>query len=160
MRLASAVILLALTLALASCEGEDDRPYLAFAGGGFIFNYRIGEAFYGFVARPERALPADAVIEARFEVPGAEEPFVTSQPARTGMLRYSFKTPPLRGIVRGHRYRVELRVIEEGTGKVLATYENSYYTDVDQKTLPDKPLVLGPGYRRNPAVDLNLLPAE
>jgi hypothetical protein len=160
MRAISLAFGFALGFALAACDDGADKPYLAFAGGGFVFNYRIGQAYYGFVAKPQKALPTGAIVEARFEVPGSNQPFVLQQPARTGMLQYVFKTPPLKGIVRDHKYKVELRVIAAGGGAVLASYDHSYYTDVDQKTLPDKPLVLGPGYAPNPEVDISKLSSD
>ena len=154
------LLTLTMALALAGCNEKDDRPYLSFAGGGFIFNYRIGQAFYGFVAKPRRGIPDGAVIEARFEVPGSDQPFIERQPAKTGMLQYTFRTPALKGIVKDHKYKVELRVIEPGTAKVLASYDKSFYTDVDQRTMPDKALVLGPGYTPNPEVDISKLPSD
>jgi hypothetical protein len=160
MRIIALVLSLALGAALAACEDSADKPYLVFAGGGFVFNYHLGQAYYGFVAKPGKALPEGATIEARFEVPGSDQPFVMQQPARDGMLRYAFRTPPLKGIIKDHQYQVELRVIEAGSDKILASYSHSYYTDVDQKTLPDKPLVLGPNYAPNPEVDLSKLPAN
>lgn len=37
---------------LAGCsEDEAEKPYVEFAGGGFVFNYNIAEAYCGFVAR-------------------------------------------------------------------------------------------------------------
>ena len=160
MRAFSLLTALTLALALAGCNEGDTQPYLKFAGGGFIFNYRIGEAFYGFVAKPQRAIPDGAMLEARFEVPGSDQPFVQRQPARNGMLRYSFRTPALRGIVKDHKYAAELRVLAPGDDRVLASYTQSYYTDVDQRSLPDKPLVLGPGYTPNPEVDISRLPSD
>ena len=160
MRMFPLSAILALSLVLAGCNEGDTQPYLKFAGGGFIFNYRIGEAFYGFVAKPQKAIPDGAVLEARFEVPGSDQPFVQRQPARSGMLRYSFRTPPLHGIIKDHKYTAELRVLAPGDGTVLASYTHSYYTDVDQRSLPDKPLVLGPGYTPNPEVDISKLPSD
>ena len=49
---------LAVLLVLGGCGGSDDTPYLKILGGGFIFNYRIGEAYYGLVVKAERRLPA------------------------------------------------------------------------------------------------------
>lgn len=146
---ATALLLLA-ALSLAGCGEDASKPYLVFAGGGFVYNYRIGEAFYGFVARPERTLPEGAVIEARFENPSGGDRIVVAQPAKAGQLQYSFKTPPLKGIRDGHDYQVELRVLNPETGGTYATYSKTFRTDVDQSTLPDKPLVLGPTYTPNP----------
>jgi hypothetical protein len=160
MRIAALTASLAAALVLAACNEPDDRPYLSFAGGGFVFNYRIGQAFYGFVAQPKKPMPEGAMIEARFEIPGSEAPFVERRPTTAGMLRYTFRTPPLKGIVKDHKYRVELRVIASGSDEVLASYVNSYHTDVNQASLPDKPLVLGPGYTPNPEVDISKLPSD
>ncbi len=145
---ATALLLISL-LALAGCGEDESKPYLAFVGGGFVYNYRIGEAFYGFVARPERTLPEGSVIEARFENPSGNE-IVVTQPAKAGQFQYSFQTPPLKGIKAGHDYQVELRVLDPKTKGTYATYSKTFRTDVDQSTLPDKPLVLGPTYTPNP----------
>ena len=69
-------VALALAITLSACGEDASSPYLDFAGGGFIFNYRNAEAFYGFVAKPLRRLPEGAVIEARFDMPGNAAPFV------------------------------------------------------------------------------------
>ena len=143
------VILLTLGLLLAGCGEDPNAPYLSFAGGGFIFNYRNAEAFYGFVAKPLRTLPESAVIEAQFEVPGSAEPAVSSEKVVQGKVQYSFKSPNLTGIVANHHYKAVMRLID-AQGKEVARYERTFHTDVDQATLPDQPLVVGPGYQRNP----------
>ncbi len=160
MRIIALLAVLALGLFLAGCNEDTQRPYLNFAGGGFVFNYRIGQAFYGFVAKRQKAMPDGAVLEARFEVPGSDKPLIQRQPTKTGMLQYAFRTPPLRGIVKDHRYKVELKVIDGASGKELASYSKTFYTHVDQRSLPDKPLVLGPGYTPNPEVDISKLPSD
>ena len=50
MKAALSALALVTVLALAACGEDVSSPYLEFAGGGFIFNYRNAEAFYGFVA--------------------------------------------------------------------------------------------------------------
>ena len=143
----------ALSLALAGCWDDADKPYLAIAGGGFVYNYRVGDAFYGFVAKPQRALPEGSVLEATFENPSGD-PITERQEARSGQLQYSFQTPPLKGIRAGHPYRVSLRLLDAEGGRTLGQYGKSFHTDIDQSEVPDKPLVVGPGYARNPEVDL------
>ena len=43
----------------------------------------------------------------------------------------------------------------DDAGKELARYERSFHTDVDQASLPSKPLVVGPGYEPNPDLQPN-----
>jgi hypothetical protein len=154
MKATLSALLLAASLTLASCGEDTSSPYLEFAGGGFIFNYRNAEAFYGFVARPLRTLPEDAVIEARFDMPGGAQPFVATEKVIPGQLQYSFKTPFLTGIEKDHEYKAVIRLIDP-KGQELARYERSFHTDVDQATLPSQPLVVGPGYEPNPELQKN-----
>jgi hypothetical protein len=143
------IILLTFALLLAACGEDENAPYLSFAGGGFIFNYRTAEAFYGFVAKPQRALPEGGVIEAQFEVPGTPEPAISREKVVPGQVQYSFKSPNLTGIEPKRDYKAVMRVID-AQGKEVARYERNFHTDVDQSTLPDQPLVVGPGYQKNP----------
>lgn len=142
-------VLAAVSLALGGCSEESDKPYLTIAGGGFVYNYRVGDAFYGFVAKPQRTLPKGTVLEATFENPSGA-PIMKTQEAKAGQLQYSFQTPPLKGIRAGHPYKVSLRLLDPQSGKTYATYEKTFHTDVDQSEVPEKPLVVGPGYAKNP----------
>ncbi|MGE0239669.1 MAG: hypothetical protein AB7F09_14655 [Parvibaculaceae bacterium] len=143
------ILLLAFGLLLAGCGEDPNAPYLSFAGGGFVFNYRNAEAFYGFVAKPLRTLPEGGVIEAQFEVPGNPEPVLSSEKVVQGKVQYSFKSPNLTGIVPNHGYKAVMRLID-AQGKEVARYERNFHTDVDQASLPNQPLVVGPGYQKNP----------
>jgi hypothetical protein len=145
----SAIVAL-LALALLGCEEDSTKPYLEFSGGGFIFNYRNADAFYGFVATPLRSLPEGSVIEVQFEIPGTGTPYVLNEKAVPGMMQYSFKTEQLSGIEKGHPYKVVMRLLSGPGGNELARYEKSFHTDVEQASLPAKPLVVGPGYAPNP----------
>lgn len=143
------LIPLAFALLLAGCGEDPNSPYLSFAGGGFVFNYRNAEAFYGFVAKPLRTLPEGGVIEAQFEVPGSAAPATVSEKVVTGQVRYAFKSPNLTGIQAKHPYKAVMRLLD-AQGKEIARYERNFQSDVDQSTLPNQPLVVGPGYQINP----------
>jgi hypothetical protein len=143
------IIVLTFALLLAACGEDPNAPYLSFAGGGFVFNYRNAEAFYGFVAKPLRTLPEGGVIEAQFEVPGTPEPAISREKVVAGQVQYSFKSPNLTGIEAKHDYKAVMRLID-AQGKEVARYERNFHTDVDQATLPSQPLVVGPGYQKNP----------
>jgi hypothetical protein len=143
------IIVLTFALLLAACGEDQNAPYLSFAGGGFVFNYRNAEAFYGFVARPLRTLPEGGVIEAQFEVPGTPEPAISREKVVPGKVQYSFQSPNLTGIEAKRDYKAVMRLID-AQGKEVARYERNFHTDVDQATLPNQPLVVGPGYQKNP----------
>ena len=134
---------------LIACD-TTDKPYLAFAGGGFIFNYRLATADYGFVARVERRLPEGGVIEAQFENPAGGAPIVVKQDVRPGRRHYVFRTPPLEGVRANRDYQVVLRLRDAG-GTEIATYRTSFRSSADQSVLPESPPVVGPGYQRAPA---------
>jgi hypothetical protein len=139
-------IALLIALLLAGCGEDTSAPYMEILGGGFIFNYRIADAYYGFVARPKRALPDGAQLEVLFEIPGGGPPFVVREPVKEGQIQYSFRTVSLHHVLKGHPYKATLRVLD-AAGQELAHYEKSFTSDVDQDTLPQKPLVTGPGYQ-------------
>jgi len=146
--------LLILCVLLAGCGADDPtQPHVEFLGGGFIFNYRLAETDYGFVVKPLRTLPPDTQLVALFEDPAGGPPFAVSQPTRRGMLQYVFRSPPVHGVVAGRDYRVELRLVELQTGRVIASYERNFRSDVDQAVLPDRSPVIGPGHPPEPAVE-------
>jgi len=136
-----------LLAALVACSQGGDGPYLEFLGGGFVFNYRLAEAEYGFVVKRLRALPEGSIIEARMENPAGGEPFVLREPAAWDRLEYVFHSPAVQGVKAGRDYRVELRLIDGADGRVLATTTTTFRSDVDQSVLPERPPVVGPGYQ-------------
>ena len=133
---------------LAAC-GAQEGPYLEFLGGGFVFNYRLAEADYGFVVKRLRPLPEGAVLEARLENPAGGAPFVIRETASWDRLEYVFRSPPVRGVQAGRDYRVEVRVLDPG-GTALARYARTFRSDVDQAVLPERAPVAGPGYQPAP----------
>jgi hypothetical protein len=148
---------LAAVFLLIGCDG-DKGPYFSFAGGGFVANYRIGEVYYGFVAKPERRLPEGSVVEARLEDPAGGPEIVIDTPTRSGQLQYMFRTPPVKGVRKDKDYRVELRLLDGPQGAVLGSVSRTFRSAADQSELPDKPLVVGPGYMPNPDNDITKKP--
>lgn len=138
---------------LAGCADDTNKPYLEFAGGGFIYNYRLATADYGFVVRVVKKIPADTIIEAEFEDPAGGPPIVIRQTARSTRLNYKFETPPVKGIKAGRDYEVKVRLIDSNSSEVFARYSKSFHADVDQDILPEKPPVVGPGYQPNPELN-------
>jgi hypothetical protein len=131
----------------AACEGEG--AYLEFLGGGFVMNYRLAEAEYGFVVKRLRRIPEGTIVEARLENPAGGAPFVLRQATSWDQLEYVFRSPPVRGVKAGREYRVEVRLVRPG-GSVLASYARTFHSDVDQDVLPERAPVVGPGYQAAP----------
>lgn len=140
----------ALAAILIGCADDADKPYLEFAGGGFIYNYRLATANYGFVVRRVRKIPAGTIIVAEFENPGGGAPIIVQQIAGSTRLSYKFETPPVTGIKANTNYRVEVVLINPRTNAVFARYSKSFHADLNQDILPPKPPVIGPGYQPNP----------
>jgi hypothetical protein len=136
--------------ALAAACMEDDGPHLEFLGGGFVFNYRLAEAEYGFVVKRLRRIPDGAIIEARLENPAGGEPFVLRETAAWDRLEYVFRSPPVRGVQAGRDYRVEVRLLDPADRRVIATYARTFRSDVDQAVLPERASVVGPGHQPAP----------
>ncbi len=138
---------LAAALVLAACSQKG--PYLDISGGGFVFNYRLSEAYAGFIAAPLRTLPEHARIEATFENPSGGPPIVLSKDVTPDRREYSFTTDALKGIKANTDYDVAVRLIG-ADGKVIETIDKKLHSDLDQSVLADKPLTVGPGYTPNP----------
>ncbi len=134
-------------LAVTACQEE---PYAVVGGGGFIFNYRIGEATWGTVVDLRREPPAGAVLHASFDNPAGGPPIIVAMPVEPGVKRYRPTTGPLEGVEAGKPYRFVLE-IKDAEGKVLERHEKTYVSDIGQERLPDQPLTTGPGYARTPA---------
>ena len=134
-------------LALAACS--EKGPYLDISGGGFVFNYRLSEAYAGFIAAPLRTLPEHARIEATFENPSGGPPIVLLKDVTPDRREYSFTTDALKGIRANTDYDVTVRLIG-ADGTVIETVDKKLHSDLDQSVLGDKPLTIGPGYTPNP----------
>ena len=146
MKKAPSMLLAAALLIVGACEEKATDPYLEITGGGFIFNYRIGEAFYGFVAKPLRAIPEGTEIVAAFEDPAGGQPLIIRQQAKPNLIQYSFRTPGVKKVEKSKPYKVSVNLIDPETGKSFSTIERSFSSSIDQKDLPSEPLTMGPGY--------------
>ena len=155
MRLRSVIAAAVCALLLASCGEESPKgPYVAFAGGGFIFNYNIAEAYYGFVVKVLRKIPPGTILEAEFEDPNGGEPFIVTDTAREGQIEYTFRSPGVEGVTTGREYRVELRLRPADGDQPIASYVKMFHSTADQAMMPKVPTTVGPGYQLNPESEL------
>jgi hypothetical protein len=146
-------ICLIVLLTLSGCDNPEG-PAASFAGGGFVFNYRVGQAYYGVVVKTEGTLPQDAVIEGQFENPAGGNAVVVQVKAASDQRKYVLRTPPLKGVKKDVPYKVVVRILEKSGGEELQRIERTIKSDVDQSVLPQSPLVIGPGYELNPDNDI------
>ena len=146
------LICLLAMLPLAACKEETPGPYLEFAGGSFVANYRNADVYYGFVVRPLKTLPEGAALVAEFEMPGGAAPGRVTQPVRAGKLQYMFRSPGLTGVETRKRYTAVLRLTDAG-GKELERLSKSFVAEVGGESLPSAPLTEGPGYKPAPAAE-------
>jgi hypothetical protein len=147
---AAAAVALALGYVLANRPPPGEKPYLTFLGGGFIFNYRIGEVTYGFTAQVTRPLPVGTIIEAVFEDPAGGASLMVRVRVGTEKLRYSLSSPPVHGVVADRPYHVTVRLVARDDNEILARYEKEYASQVGQDVMSEGPLTIGPGYQRPP----------
>ena len=145
-----ALALILLAVGWFSREDPSKKPYLDILGGGFIFNYRIAEVYYGFTAMVEKPLEVGSIIEVTFEDPAGGGPFVVSQRANTRTNRYTFRSPPVHGIAAGKPYHVVIRVYDREKQQLIWTTTRDYRSEIADTVMPEKPLTVGPGYHRNP----------
>jgi hypothetical protein len=150
---------LAVLAGLSALREQDDpgQPYIEFTGGGFIFNYNVASAYYGFVARVKRRVPPGTLLEAEFEDPAGGPPLVVRGVAGAYAQQFRFESPPLEGVRADRDYRVELRLIDPGDGALIAAYSRTFRSDLDQDMLPAAPTTIAPGYRPSP--ESGLVPA-
>ena len=152
--LAAACALLVPLFAVGWLTRQDpaETPWLRILGGGFIFNYRVAEVYYGFTAAVARPLPTGSIVEAAFEDPGGGPPLLVRQ--RVGgaeMTRLSLRSPPVRGVAADRDYHVRLRVLDRDGAHLLWSDELAFRSGISDSVVPDVPLTVGPGYARNPA---------
>lgn len=137
-------------IGLATRENVADKPYLTIAGSGFIFNYRVADAYYGFTAIVEKPVRNYSRIEASFEDPAGGPPFLVSTKLTPRSKRYGLRSPPLSGIEKDKPYHVTVRLVQNGDGAVLFEDAFTVASQMSDAVMPPAPLTIGPGYTRNP----------
>ena len=149
---AAGLVLLALLFAIGWLTRDDpaDKPFLEIAGGGFVFNYRVADNFYGFTALVARPLESGSIIEAEFENPAGGPPLVVRERVSPMTDRYAMRTPPLKGVEAHKPYQVTIRVIDREETREIWSTTRSYASRISDARTPDKPLTVGPGYHLNP----------
>ena len=140
--------ILILAFLLAGCGESGPIDYLKIAGGGIQFNYRVSEASMIVIAQQVHPLPKGSQVEALFDIPGTNTRESVVLPAMEGKLTYRLQSQKLMNIAKDTPYKVTIRLLDKD-GKELDHKDTTYHSDVDQSTLPDKPLVQDPAFTPN-----------
>jgi len=152
-RIAAGLVVLALVLigiGLYGRENPADKPYLVVAGGGFIFNYRVAEAFYGFTVNVQKPLEVGSIIQAQFEDPAGGPPFVEETRVNARTTHYSLRSPGVHNVNKGQPYEVVISLYDYTGKNLIERQTREFKSSLDSKIVPEKPLTIGPGYARNP----------
>jgi hypothetical protein len=145
-----AMALMLFAIGWFSREDPSKKPYLEILGGGFFFNYRVPEVYYGFTAMVEKPLSVGSIVEVTFENPAGGEPLVVSKRVNARTNRYAFRSPPVHGVVAQKPYHVTIRIYDRQRKELIWTAERDYHSVISDEVMPEKPLTVGPGYHPNP----------
>lgn len=144
------MIVITAALFVAACEDQSKRPFIEIVGGGFVLNYRYSELTYGVLVRQNKPFPPGAVLEASFDKPGTTEKQVISVAAVDDVKGFKFESGPVVGAKKDEKYTVVVRLLDKAGGKELGRAEKTFMVQIDLSTLPQQPLVIGPGYQKGP----------
>ena len=145
-----ALALVLFGVGLLTREDVADKPYLKIAGAGFIFNYRVADAYYGFTAVVQKPVRNYSRIEAEFEDPAGGPPHRVTARLTPRSSRFGLRSPPLRGIEANRPYHVSVRLVQNGDGAGLFRETFTVSSKISDRIVPPEPLTVGPGYARNP----------
>ena len=143
-------LLLGAMLLLSACQRETEK-LVEVSGHIFVFNYRVASATYLVTLQKTGAIPQGAVAVAEFEDPAGGAPIVINEKIFPAWTKITLQSPNVHCVRKDRPYEVAIRIVDADR-KVLQELHTQLISDVDQSVLPEKPLVVGPGYDKNPEV--------
>jgi hypothetical protein len=135
-------------LLLAACQREPE-DYITIKGKVFIFNIRVARAFYMLTLNRLPTTPDDAVVVVEFEDPAGGPPLIREQKVFPKMTRIDLQSPDVNCVVTGKAYKIKI-TLKSADGEELQTIDTTLNSTLDATMLPEKALVLGAKYDRNP----------
>ncbi len=147
------VVAMAIFFQVAENRREAHVGKIAISGGGFLYNYRIGEIRYGLSIHVVRPVPIGTRLQVAFENPAGGDPIMVTKSLGTDTNRVPVESPAITGLENGREYKVIVRLRDRDTDALMETHEASYRVSVDPDLVPDAPLTVGPGYHRNPGAE-------
>ena len=101
-------------------------------------------------AGPE-PLPEGSVVKAEFENPAGGAPLTLERKIFPSLPRVVLESPDVTCVKKERPYRVVIALHGPG-GERLQILETQVTSSLDQDILPEKALIVGPGYDKNPEV--------
>lgn len=141
------VLLVFLLLLLGACR--DTGQLFEITGRLVVFNYRVATVTYLLTLKPMQPIGEGQAAVTSFENPAGGTPLVVRQKLFVGHQKLTIESPPLECVVKDRPYKVSIR-IEGADGALLQAIETTMVSSQDESMLPDRPLVVGPGYDPNP----------
>ncbi|MEI5681162.1 MULTISPECIES: hypothetical protein [unclassified Mesorhizobium] len=148
-RLRLACALLLLPAALVACRDSGKDALFELSGRLVVFNYREAKVTYLVNLVPLQPISEGETAVMTLDNPAGGEPIVVTQKLFPNHQKVTLESPPLECLVKDKPYKVAIR-IEGAGGALLQGIETTMVSSQDQSMLPDKPLVVGPGYKPNP----------
>lgn len=145
------LIALPLTLLLAACQRESGSDPLKLTGKMFVFNYRLAYATYLVTLEQTEPLPDGSVVRAEFQNPAGGAPLTLERKIFANLPRVVLESPDVTCVKKGQPYKVAIAVVGPD-GEKLQALETQVTSSLDQDILPEKALVVGPAYDKNPEV--------
>lgn len=138
-------------IALIGCQREETSGPTELTGRIFVFNYRLSTATYLVTLKKVADIPDGTTAIAEFEDPMGGAALTIREKIFPFWQKITLESPNLHCVVKDRPYSVAIRLVGPD-GKTLQTITTSVTSDLDQTALAAKPLVVGPGYERNPDV--------
>lgn len=151
-RMASPAVVAALlagVAALGGCRESGKDALFEISGRLVVFNYREATLTYLVTLNPLRPIGQGQSAVTTMEDPAGGAPLTFTKKLFPGQTKVTIESPPLECVVKNRPYKVSIHIRGAG-GALLQDIETTMVSAQDQDMLPDRPLVVGPGYKPNP----------
>jgi hypothetical protein len=137
------------TVALGACRDTGKDTLFEVSGRLVVFNYREATLTYLVTLKPLQPIGEGQVVVTTMDNPAGGNPLVFSQKLFPSQAKVTIESPPLECVVKDKPYKVAIR-IEGADGGLLQQIDTTMVSAQNQDMLPDRKLVVGPGYMPNP----------
>ncbi len=146
---AAMALLLAGAAALGGCRESGKDALFEISGRLVVFNYREATLTYLVTLNPLKPIGEGQSIVTTMDNPAGGPQLVFGQKLFPGHTKVTIESPPLECVVKDRSYKVSIHVNGQD-GALLQDIETTMVSAQNEDMLPDRKLVVGPGYDPNP----------